>query len=336
MFIAENFLQFKNMFVSKLKDMLSADELGAFILVLANSQQDENLKIELKSDIDINFGAMKENFASIRERSTQDDVDVFDRLRDIDLNEIPVWQYKTIGQWEVVYNSIRRLRPARASAQTFDSIKQDFDGEKFHFNKPFLKPEILWEGEYLHNNLRVLYNKFPFSDYHLLIATSPEKNYSQLLTQEKHQLIFSLSQESVKIFPGFGAGFNSLAAGASVNHMHFQGFVRERLFPIEENHWQHNGGEEEYPLAVRRFVDAGSSWEYIHQLIEQNVAFNCLYRKNSCYVIPRKFQGTVTLPDWVEGAGWLDVAGVITVSSHETFETISQQSVTDTLNLLKL
>ena len=336
MFIAEDFLRFQDVFVSNLKDMLSADELGAFILVLANSQQDENLNAAFKSDIKIIFDTMRKNLPSLREKSTQDDIDVFDRLCDIDLDGLPVWQYKTIGRWEVVFNSMRQLRPARAAAQTFTSIKQNFDEAKFHFNKPFLKPEIFWEGEYLNKNLRVLYNKFPFSDYHLLIAVSPEQNHSQLLTQDMHQLIFALAQHGAELFPGFGIGFNSLAAGASVNHLHFQGFIRERLLPIEESGWEHNGGEVEYPVIVRCFSDSAASWAYISQLTEQDIAFNCLYRENSCYVMPRKFQGTVALPDWVEGAGWLDLAGVITVSGSEIFEAMSEQQVTDALSLLRV
>jgi len=336
MFIAEDFLRFKDMFVSKLKDMLSVDELGAFILVLANSQQDEDLSAAFQNDIKVIFDAMNEDLSSLREKSTRDDIDVFDRLRDINLDTIPIWQYKTIGHWEVVFNSMRQLRPARAATQTFTSIRQSFDETKFHFNKPFLKPEIFWEGEYLNHNLRVLYNKFPFSDYHLLIAVSPEQNCSQLLTQDIHQLIFELTQNGAETFSGFGVGFNSLAAGASVNHLHFQGFVRERLLPIEVGGWAHNGGETEYPVTVNRFIDSESSWAYINQLTEQDIAFNCLYRENSCYVMPRKFQGTVVLPDWAEGAGWLDLAGVMTVSNSEIFDVISEQQVTDALSLLRV
>ena len=334
MFIAENFFQFKNLFATRLKQMLTDSELGAFILVLANSQQDAGLKSELNQDIQRSFDALKENFSSVKKHSTQDDIDVFEQLANLKIQDIVEWQYRKVGRWELAYNSMRQLRPARAAKQSFESIKKIFDETQFHFNKPFLKPEILWEGDYLGKKTRVLYNKFPFSDYHLLIVVAPETNSPQLLTQQTHQLIFSLAQDSVKKFPGFGVGFNSLAAGASVNHLHFQGFVREVNFPIEDSCWQHNGGSEKFPLIVSVFNDAESSWEYIDQLTENNIAYNCLYRKSRCYVVPRKFQGTVDLPGWLEGAGWLDVAGVITVSDEETFNTINEQSVTQALKLL--
>ncbi len=335
MFIAEDFIQFKKLFVTQLKNMLSDDELGAFILVLANSKQDAFLKNELKHDLKNTFAGLKNNYIAGKLNAMQDDIDVFKKLLDVELDDIPVWKYRTAGDWEISYNAIRQLRPMRASAQKFNSIQQDFDEAKFHFNKAFLKPEILWQGLFKDIKLRVLYNKFPFSDYHLLVTVSPEKNSSQLLTQDAHHTICSLVKNVEEIFPGFGIGFNSLAAGASVNHFHFQGFIREPTFPIESNQWSHNGGEVDYPLTVKCFTDAETSWPYIEQLISQDIAFNYLYRKNTCYVVPRKYQCSVKLPNWLTGAGWLDVAGVMTVSDEEVFNTIDGQSVTQALALLK-
>ena len=124
------------------------------------------------------------------------------------------------------------------------------------------------------------------------------------------------------------------AAGASVNHFHFQGFIRQQPFPIEKNHWRHNGGADKYPLQVERFEDAESSWAYIDQLTGHDRAFNCLYRNNYCYVVPRKYQGTVELPDWLTGAGWIDMAGAITVADEYTFNAVDERAVSNALALL--
>jgi diadenosine tetraphosphate (Ap4A) HIT family hydrolase len=334
MFIAEDIYQFKNLFVTQLKNMLSADELGAFILVLANSHQDTFLQNELRHALTTTFVALKDNFVAGRLNATQDDSDVFKQLLDVDLEDMPAWRYKTIGNWQVVCNSMRQLRPARTSSQILTTIKQPYDEARFHFNKPFLKPEILWEGLYKELKLRVLYNKFPFSDYHLLVVVSPEKNSPQILTQEVHQYASAMSNDVSNVFPGFGLGFNSLAAGASVNHLHFQGFIRDQGFPIENSVWKHNGGDVDYPLTVKCFTDTDLAWDYMNDLINTDNAFNCLYRKHSCYIIPRKYQGTVALPDWLAGAGWLDVAGVMTVSDETMFDSINEQSVTQALGLL--
>ncbi len=334
MFIAKDLFQFKTLFVNQLKNMLSADELGAFILVLANSHQDTFLKNELRDALTSTFVALKDNFVAGRLNATRDDSDVFKQLLDVDLEGIPAWRYKTIGNWQVVYNSMRQLRPARTSSQILTTIKQPYDETRFHFNKAFLNPEILWEGLYKELKLRVLYNKFPFSDYHLLVVVSPEKNSPQVLTQEVHQYASAMSNDVGEVFPGFGLGFNSLAAGASVNHLHFQGFIRDQDFPIENSFWKHHGGDVDYPLTVKCFTDTDLAWDYMNDLINQDNAFNCLYRKHSCYIIPRKYQGTVELPDWLAGAGWLDVAGVMTVSDETTFDSINEQSVTQALGLL--
>ncbi len=334
MFIAKDLNQFKTLFVSQLKNMLSDDELGAFILVLANSHQDTFLNMALKEDLGKMFVALKEKFLAGKLKATQDDIDVFRQLLDLDLGGVPVWHSKKTGDWEIVYNAMRKLRPARSSSEILSSIKQPYDATGFHFNRPFLKPEILWEGEHNGFNSRVLFNKFPFSDYHLLIVPAPEKNCSQLLTQEMHQYAFSLVKEMIDVFPGFGIGFNSLAAGASVNHFHFQGFVREQAFSIEKSCWSFKSGSVDYPLHVKCFSDEQGSWEYIEALTEKDIAFNCLYRGDACYVVPRKYQGTITLPDWLSGAGWLDVAGSITVSDENTFCSIDKDAVENALALL--
>ena len=335
MFIAEDIDQFKELFVGKLKAMLSDDELGAFILVLANSHQDEFLKSELDADLKKTFTALKKNFSAGNLSAAPDDVDVFERLLEVDLDEIPVWQYNDIGDWDIAFNPIRQLRPERVSSQVLTSIKQPFDDSRFHFNKPFLKPEILWEGEFKGISSRVLYNKFPFSEYHLLIVLSPENNSSQLLTQDSHRYVFSLVEQMREVFPGFGIGYNSLAAGASVNHFHFQGFVREADFSIEKDQWDHNGGDQGYPLEVQSFTDAATSWDYLNQLTTRDIAFNCLYRDGCCYVVPRKYQGSVELPEWLQGAGWIDVAGAITVSDNTVFNKLQAGEIFSGLDLLK-
>ncbi len=334
MFIAENLSRFKNLFVSKLKNMLSEDELGAFILVLANSRQDEFLKAALNADLEKVFLQLKEKAANNQLVAPADDMDVFDQLMSLDLSDIPLWQSRMVGGWEIAYNSMRELRPVRSSAQRFDSTRQPFDENRFHFNKPFLKPEILWQGEFANHQLSVFYNKFPFSDYHLLVAVSPQSKQPQIMSQALHFINCALVDDSV--FPGLGLGFNSMAAGASVNHLHCQGFIRLSALPIENKSWQHNGGQKKYPLPVRQFSDKRVSWEYIDLLMQQDIAFNCVYRKYSCYVIPRCYQGSIELPAWIEGAGWLDVAGVMTVSNKETFASLDAPAVENALSLMRL
>jgi len=225
---------------------------------------------------------------------------------------------------------MRQLRPARASSQVLNSTVQTFDSDKFHFNKPFLKPEILWEGEYAAKNVRVLYNKFPFSDYHLLIVVSPELNHAQVLDEEMHHFIYSLVQKESKTLPGFGVGFNSLAAGASVNHLHFQGFIRDQEFAIEDM------DENSHPLSISHCKSSDLAWEKIASLMQKDIAFNCLYLEGKCYVVPRLYQGRVNLPEWLDGAGWIDVAGVMTVSDHKVFHDLNVAQIEQAMSLMNV
>jgi hypothetical protein len=71
-------------------------------------------------------------------------------------------------------------------------------------------------------------------------------------------------------------------------------------------------------------------------LTASDIAFNCLYRENCCYVIPRIYQGSCEVPAWLSGAGWIDVAGAITLSDEATFNTIDQRNVRDALALLSV
>ena len=328
MFIAKDINQFKTLFVTKLKNMLSDDELGAFILVLANSLQDEFLKSALAAELKLNYLALKDKITKGELTATQDDMDVFSQLQNVDIDSLPVWKEKQLDNWQIVFNKMRQLRPTRSSSQKLNSIIQLFDDKKFHFNKPFLKPEILWQGEYENKNVRVLYNKFPFCDYHLLIVVSAEKNLPQVIDKETHDFIYSLVKKENKNLPGLGIGFNSLAAGASVNHLHFQGFLREHNFPIEEMDL------ENFPLDVHCCHSSAQAWQVIESFMQENIAFNCLYRSNCCYVVSRKYQASVQLPDWLNGAGWIDIAGVMTVSEMNDFDQLKSHDITKGLSLL--
>jgi len=334
MFISENLIQFKKLFAQQLKNMLSPDELGAFILVLANAQQDESLKAILANALQQNFVELKQKYDAGSLQATDDDRLVFQRLLQMDLDALPVWSSRQVAKWQVFYNAIRALRPARVSSERLNRIKSEFDNNKFHFNKAFLKPEILWQGEYEGISLRVLYNKFPFAPYHLIVVASPESAQAQYLTKELHHYIFTLVMNSQHALPGLAMGYNSFGAGASVNHLHFQGFIRDEPLPVESADWSHNGGDKSYPVSCMVFDSAEQSWQWIQDFHEKNQPYNILYRAGRCYLLSRAFQGAVKLPDWLNGCGWLDLAGVMTLSNQHEFETLSSSDIAAGLTLL--
>ena len=316
--------------------MLSSAELGGFILVLANSMQDETLRKMLSDDINATYLKLKQKHKTKKLIATADDMTVFEALLLKNVGDLSAWGVRNEDIWQLTYNPLRALRPPRASSAVISAIDIRFDHNQFNFNKPFLGPEILWQGAWQEASMRVLYNKFPFVPYHLLLVVDAEAQSPQYLTREYHALAWSLVHDNSNAMPGFALGYNSLGAGASVNHLHFQGFIQPHALPVEHAQWQHNGGDEVYPLQCMVADSVEQCWHMIEQLHQYDRAYNLLYRNHRCYVLPRKFQGASNMPVWVRGAGWSDVCGLLTVSDSETFDQFTTAEITEALSLLRL
>ena len=315
MFISPNLNKFKALFAEKLRSMLSPDELGAFILVLSNSMQNKESQTNLKKDLMSMFVELNDKLKAGELKATEDDLEVFEKIKKKGIGSISVWQGIEQGEWELLYNPMRVLRPARASSEKVENIFCEFDNGKFNFNKPFLRPEILWQGEYRDVPLRVLYNKFPFAPYHLIIVPQPDLELAQYILKEHHELIWQLVAEQSDVFTGFGIGYNSLGACASVNQLHFQSFIQENQLPIEKALWLHNGGRHEYPMVCIKTLSSDECWAVIEKFHKDNQPYNLLYRKGCCYVLPRQMQGSDQVAERVQGAGWIEECGVFNVVS---------------------
>lgn len=322
---------FQTRFAEGLQAMLTPDGLGAFILVLANSMQDATLRQQLTPALQQTFAQLQQNQPS----APPDDLATFQALLASGIDSLTCWEYVQRAPWEVVINPLRALRPARVSAETFKELYQPFSADKFHFNKPFLRPEILWEGAWEGLPLRVLYNKFAFVPWHTLIVPEPAANLPQFLTAPYHERMMTLAAASAEYLRGFGIAFNSVGAYASVNHLHLQGFIRNSLLPIEAAHWQHNGGTQPYPLPVCRTDTAIGAWEIIQGLQQANQPYNLLYRGNTCYIMPRQGQGTVAVPEWSQGFGWVELCGIFNVTSAAAAQTLPTETLSAQLAALK-
>lgn len=327
MFIAPDLASFKADFAAALKNMLTPDGLGAFILVLANSMQDEELRSLLKEDLDRTFAQLLEKNPD----GPVDDRSVFAALAETGIDGLGCWETCQQGAWELVINPLRTLRPARASGEVFSEIQRPFDPARFHFNKPFLKPEILWDELWQGGQLRVLYNKFPFAPWHLLVVPEPQQTLPQFLTYKHHARIMELVTEQVNALSGLGMAFNSLGAYASINQLHFQGFVRESALPLESFHWLHNGGQTPYPFTCFRTTTAQEAWEIIDDCHVRNQPYNLLYRENVCYVLPRVGQGLVALPEWAQGIGWHETCGIFTIPESAALDFYTVDRIQQTL-----
>lgn len=300
--------------------------LGVYILVLANAAYDVDLWRPLSPALARRHvelaAAITDTLRHGRKLDEpDDDVLVFLKLHAIGFEQIGVMESRHAGYWDVMFNPIRALRPPRNSGTKFEGLLRPFDPAGFHFNRNFLAREIFWEGELAGTSARLLYNKFPFARLHGLLVPEPERQLPQSLTPALHSWAWDICTESG--LPGLCLGYNSLGAGASVNHCHFQSFVQSRPLPVQNPGFSHNGGSAGFPLPCQRFTDATSAWFAIDQLHQRNIPYNLIYSKGCLHLVARLPQDSEKLNAQCRGYGWSEMAGAITLFSRESFERLS-------------
>ena len=328
---------FRSAFKDGLKAMLAAEELGAFILVLANASYDKQLFSEMKALLKKRFDDWAEYFASAdfdENLLAADDVAVFRGLLELGFENIQETEKRMAGIWQLQYNPMRTFRPRRNADSKIESNRQDYDAQLFNFNKPFLKKEIFWEGDFSGKPLRLLYNKFPFADLHGLFVMEPDKEKPQWLFAQDHEFVWQFLTETGEKMP-IGMGYSSIGGFASVNHQHFQTFVSKKKYPVELSCWEHNGGHMAYPLSCRKFFKADDAWQFIDALQQASAAFNLLYRPGEVYCFSRAFQGSYRHAEWTPGFAWSETAGNVTVTSADEFRQLQEADIQRELQLLR-
>jgi diadenosine tetraphosphate (Ap4A) HIT family hydrolase len=317
---------YQEVFEAGLRRMLDQPSLGAFILVLANASFDAALHRRfgpaLQEAFDHWCGEVDRGADAIA-HAPADDTAVFDRIRQVGLDALGATRWRRVGSWQLQFNAVRALRPPRMSDAVVTRIRRPFVRDAFHFNKPFLRPEILWEGGFQGSPLRFLYNKFPFAPGHALLVPQPAAELPQYLDRQRFLMLWDLVAAAGEAVPGIGFGYNAFGAYASVNHLHLQLFVSPGGgYPVEAPEWRHNGGTDRYPLRVGCFDEGSGAWNRIDRLQQDDRAFNLLGRPGRVHVIERARQGSYRHSPWTSGFAWSEVAGGITLFDRQTFDEI--------------
>lgn len=319
---------FQAAFTEGLEDMLDGDALGTFILVLANASSDVGLWRHLREPLARRFAELAAARAGLAD-AAPDDRAVFERLCQLGFAHLRQVDHRSVGPWRLQFNQLRSFRPPRMSDVRVDTLHKPFDAAGFQFNKPFLKKEILWEGELAGSHTRWLYNKFPFAPLHSLLVIEPGSQRPQCLNAADHHQLWALTERLGEGLPGLGFGYNAYGAYASVNHQHFQGYVRDgEGYPVEADCWWHNGGDRPYPVRCRRHADADAAWADIAALHAANTPYNLLYRPGHCYVLPRAFQGSYRHEPWTCGFAWSELAGAFTLFDAEKMAALDGAAIT--------
>lgn len=328
----DNTAQFWEQFNGGFQPLLELDQLGTFILVQANASFDPSLQQQLQPMLKEKFEALYQRFEQLLLagevlQESDEDLLVFFKLATVGLERIAESQQRHCGKWEVQFNPLRALRPRRISAAVGESLSLPFCRESFHFNKPFMDKEIFWSGTLEGKPVDLYYNKYPFTQGHGLLVPEREQENPQLLTEPYHHFLCQLATTLEITLPGSGFGYNSYGAYASVNHLHFQMFLREHPFPIQQTAWRHNGGETPYPATCFATERADEAWQWIDHCHQQCTPYNLLYIGKRCYLLPRIRQGSDHLPPWSSGLSWHEMAGGLLTSSRKGYEQLTTAEI---------
>jgi diadenosine tetraphosphate (Ap4A) HIT family hydrolase len=305
---------------------------GPFILVLANAVFDARLYHRLRPQLARRFreladGCRRELMAGRRPRDPEDDFNVFLKLMAIGFEHLEPGRTRLAGPWELQFNQVRSLRPERAAGRLPTGICAPFDADGFQFNRPFLRRETFWSGNLRGSEVDLLFNKFPFVDLHTLLVPEREANEPQYLTRDRHLWAWELAEHLAPALPGVGLGYNAYGAFASVNHLHFQMFLRERLLPVAEGRWRHNGGTEPFPACCEPYQDPDTAWKRIADLHEREIAYNLIYLPARLYCLPRRLQGSYDLPAWCAGQAWYELAGGTVAYNADDYQSLAQEDI---------
>ncbi|MFA6903478.1 MAG: hypothetical protein WC236_10380 [Gallionellaceae bacterium] len=323
---------FQQAFTTGLSGLLQKGGLGPFILVCANASFDKRVQAATAKELTALYHSLSEEYIAALSsgkpiQAVEEDLLVFLKLHAVGFARLQATETRRVGPWEVQFNQLRSFRPRRISAQVPTSLHVPFDEAGFHFNKPFIQKEAFWEGELNGRQATLYYNKYPFVDFHGLLVPERERSLPQFLTEAHHHYLWQTTQDLSRTLEGVGFGYNSLGAFASVNHLHFQMFVKPDGLPVMAAEWRHNGGDTPYPTHCTSFYAPADAWSYLAKLHDKNTPYNLLYSKNALYVFPRRKQGSYAQPDWTSGFAWHEMAGGMITFNRESYAALDQVAI---------
>jgi hypothetical protein len=334
--------KFRHLFEQGLVNLLDHEGLGTFILVLANASFDQHVHNYTDKALHKKYHELSETCKRLLRdgqcvTEPEDDILVFLKLMAMGgIDQVSQTEFRHTSQWELQFNQIRSLRPARISKNSIEGIYLDFNPDGFHFNKPFLQKECYYSGQIQGKQLDIFYNKFPFARFHSLLVPEKENSLPQFLTQEYHDYIWNITLELGEFLPGLGLAYNAYGAFSSINHLHFHLFIKETPLPLMASVWSHNGGDKEYPIDCKVFESGHEAWDFISQLHEAQICYNLIYLPGRIYCLPRKHQGSYPDAPWSSGFAWYEVSGGFTTFNHTQFSDLTGEQLEQEMARLNL
>lgn len=332
---------FRRAFERGLEHLLELGGLNLFILVAANAGFEASLFDALRERLQLHYRRHSERLHEAFTHGNlvdeaDDDLLVFLKIACIGFDALVPTEQRQAGPWEVQFNHLRSFRPLRGSQRPMTSIQAPFESQGFHFNKPFMQQEVLWSGELQGTHFNLYYNKYPFVDLHSLLVPEPERCLPQYHREDMHVFLWRLVAQLAEGLPGIRVGYNALGAFASVNHLHYQLFLRDRPLPVEQSQWRHNGGDDSYPVDCRCFTSADQAWRFVDALHARNEAYNLLYAPGRMYCMPRRKQGDFSLAEWSNGFSWYEMCGGMITFNHQDYTRLQEVQIRAELHAASL
>jgi len=108
-------------------------------------------------------------------------------------------------------------------------------------------------------------------------------------------------------------------------------FIEPKGLPVTANHWEHNGGTENYPVRVIKKTNASDAWQSIVELHNLKQPYNVLYTANEIYIMPRKAQGSVDVPEWSSGFTWYEMCGAMLMFNRDDYLGVRESEISGLL-----
>ena len=331
---------YKQAFEEGLTRILQHQTAGTFILACANFFQHPEFLQNNKTLLHNVYSHIKEYYLTCHREGRQpddaaDDVAVMNKLIELSLDNLEGVEYRKINvsgiDFLLNYNQLRSFRPARMSKTETIQLDFAFNPDGFHFDKPFLEKETFAEGEIDGKQLSLLYNKFPFIHYHALLVLDKTKHTRQYLTQAHLEYIANLQTCTQQHCPEFVIAYNSLGAGASVNHLHFHTYLDTVSLPIFSKRYEHNGGIQPYPANCQVHNNSEAAWQMIETFHTNNTPYNLLFRDNKIYCLPRKKPQQKFIHLNVSLYAWSNMGGLMNADNKNQLTKITAEELISSL-----
>ncbi len=331
---------YKSAFETGLSRILQNRTAGTFILACANIFQHPDLldkNIKLLEEV---YSYINEYYRSCSNKNlpptdSADDISVMNKIISIGFKNLEPLHSRQIDfgptTFQLNFNQLRSFRPARMSTVKDVRLNTAFNQDGFHFDKAFLDKEMFAEGEFGGRHISLLYNKFPFVKYHALLVVDKALRSNQYLSEEYLNYVIQLQTTAQLQTPELVITYNSLGAGASVNHLHFQVFLECQALPVFSSTLVHNGGSEQYPISCCVYTDAAKCWYDIQKLHTDNVPYNLLFKDQKIYCFPRKLSHQEFQDIDVSTYGWSEMAGAFTVTDMDVFKKMTAEKLIETI-----